>query len=470
MLRLFNTMTRHKDEFKPIDDMNVGIYTCGPTVYNYAHIGNLRTYIFEDILKRTLAFAGYRVKHVMNVTDVGHLVSDEDVGEDKMELGARREGRTVWQIAQFYLDAFKQDMNHLNLIEPDVWCRATDHIAEQIHMVKLLEEKGFTYALADGVYFDTSKLDNYGRLARLNLEGLQAGSRVEMVEGKRNSTDFALWKFSPSDKQRLMEWDSPWGKGFPGWHVECSAMALKYLGEELDIHCGGIDHIAVHHTNEIAQTESVTGKTWVRWWMHGEFLTMSRDEGDEKMSKSSGEFLRLQTLIDRGYDPLSYRYFCMNAHYRAQLSFSWEGLDAAQQAFDRLRKSVIELRGQTTGPGSAIPEAMKEFRDAVEDDLNMPRALAATWGVLRHSQANDNDRWATLVEMDRVLGFGLHDISPKAVHVDEDLATQVEELIAQRTEARKNKDFATADAIREKLAGMGIAIEDKPGQTTWHKV
>ena len=469
MIRLFNTMTRHKDEFRPLDDMKVGLYTCGPTVYNYAHIGNLRTYVFEDILKRTLSYAGYKVRHVMNVTDVGHLTSDQDAGEDKMEVGAQREGRTVWEIAQFYLDAFRKDMQRLHLIEPDVWCRATDHIAEQIDMVKALEAKGLTYILDDGVYFDTSKLDNYGKLARLDPEGLQAGSRVEMVEGKRNATDFALWKFSPKDKRRLMEWPSPWGVGFPGWHIECSAMALKYLGARLDIHCGGIDHIAVHHTNEIAQTESVTGQKWVNWWMHGEFLTMARRDGDQKMSKSSGEFLRLQLLIDKGYDPLAYRYFCLNAHYRAQLSFSWEGLDAAAMAFDRLRKAAIELREHASAQAQPIEAAMNEFREAIEDDLNMPRALAAAWGVLRQSDSPPAQRWATLVEMDRVLGFDLPNIQMPAAKVDDDLARQVEDLIAQRSAARKAKDFARADAIRKQIADMGIAIEDTPKGTIWKK-
>src|SRR3989344_952205 len=275
MLKFYNTLTRAKEEFKPQNPPAVGLYTCGPTVYNYAHIGNLRTYIFEDILKRALVANGFEVNHVMNITDVGHLTSDADVGEDKMEKGAKREGKTVWDIAEFYTKAFKEDMRRLNLVEPDIWCKATDHIAEQIELIQRLEKRGFTYLIDDGVYFDTTKDPHYGKLARLDIAGLRAGARIEMVKDKRNPTDFALWKLSPDNEQRQMEWESPWGKGFPGWHIECSAMAMKYLGETFDIHCGGIDLIPVHHTNEIAQAENATGKKFVHTWLHGEFLLES---------------------------------------------------------------------------------------------------------------------------------------------------------------------------------------------------
>ena len=315
MLRLYNTLTRAADEFQPIDPPLVRLYTCGPTVYNFAHVGNLRTYVFEDVLKRALTHVGgFNVRHVMNVTDVGHLTSDADQGEDKMALGARREGKTVWQIADFYWQAFRNDIRRLNILEPDVWCKATDHIPEQIELVRTLEAKGFTYVIAgDGVYFDTSKFPAYGRMARLDIAGLQAGARIELAAGKRNATDFALWKFSPTGQQRLMEWPSPWGVGFPGWHIECSAMAIKHLGEYLDIHCGGIDHIQVHHTNEVAQSECALGHKWCNWWMHGEFLTFPKGPGGEaaKMSKSSGEFLTLDRLVEKGYDPLAYRYFLL---------------------------------------------------------------------------------------------------------------------------------------------------------------
>jgi cysteinyl-tRNA synthetase len=474
-LRLYNTLTRRVDEFRPIEQGKVGLYTCGPTVYNYAHVGNLRTYVFEDILKRALLAEGYRVRHVMNVTDVGHLTSDADVGQDKMEAGAAREGKTVWEIADFYWQAFKSDMQRLNLLPPDIWCRATDHIPEQIAMIQALEAKGFTYVIEDGVYFDTSRLSDYGKLARLDIEGLKAGARIELAAGKRNPTDFALWKLSPKDSKRLMEWPSPWGVGFPGWHIECSAMAVKYLGERADIHCGGIDHIAVHHTNEIAQAESAMGHPWVNWWMHGEFLVMARgDEGDAaKMSKSSGEFLTLDRLIGRGFDPLAYRYFCLNAHYRAQLAFSWEALEGSATAFERLRGRAIELReaakSAETEPPAILRQHLDDFRLAVQDDLNMPRALAAMWGLLRDSQAPKDQACATLLEMDRVLGFNLDTIQPRKTEVAADLQEQVQKLIDQRNAARAARNFALADEIRKQLAAMGIELKDTPQGTVWRK-
>ncbi len=468
MLRLFNSLTRSVDEFAPLDDAEVRLYTCGPTVYNYAHIGNLRTYVFEDVLKRVLIDCGYAVRHVMNVTDVGHLVSDADAGEDKMALGARREGKTVWEIAQFYWDAFRSDMERLHLIEPDVWCRATEHIDEQIELVRTLERKGYTYAADDGVYFDTSKLTDYGKLARLDARGLRAGARVEMTAGKKNATDFALWKFSPEDQQRLMEWDSPWGVGFPGWHIECSAMAMKYLGERVDIHCGGVDHLAVHHTNEIAQAEAALGHKWVEWWVHGEFLVFPRgDDGESaKMSKSSGEFLRLDTLVERGYDPPAYRYLCMNAHYRQQLAFTWKAMDAAQSAYERLKRTVLSLRNESSGDGRAIDGHMAEFRAAARDDLNMPRALATMWKAIGDADASPDDVHATLLAMDPVLGFAFADMQPEALDISDE---RIEELIAEREAARKNKDFDRADAIRDELADKGVVLEDSPAGTTWRR-
>ena len=301
-LHLYNTMTRQVEPFEPADPPNVSLYTCGLTVYNYAHIGNLRTYVFEDILKRALDLAGYRVNHLMNITDVGHLTSDSDTGDDKMEKGAKREGKTAWEIAAYYTEAFCRDLADLHIIEPDIWLKATETIDEQIELVQALEEKGFTYIIDDGVYFDTGKLDDYGKLARLDLEGLRAGHRIDVVEGKRRPTDFALWKFSPPGERRQMEWDSPWGRGFPGWHIECCAMAMKEFGETLDIHCGGIDHVPVHHTNEIAQAEAALGHDWCRWWMHGEFLVLPKGDEAEggKMAKSDGKFLTLQLWMDKG--------------------------------------------------------------------------------------------------------------------------------------------------------------------------
>ncbi|MEZ4618415.1 MAG: cysteine--tRNA ligase [Caldilineaceae bacterium] len=324
-LRLYDTYSRSLRDFAPLSPEEVGLYTCGPTVYDYAHIGNLRTYLFEDILRRVLEFNGYKVKHVMNITDVGHLVSDADSGEDKMEKGSRRTGKTAWEIAEFYTQAFQEDLRRLNILEPTIWCRATDYIPEQIEMIGCIEANGYAYTTSDGVYFDTAKLDDYGYLARLKIEGLQAGMRVDMGE-KRNPTDFALWKFSPKDQTRQMEWESPWGVGFPGWHIECSAMSAKFLGNLFDIHCGGEDHIPVHHTNEIAQTEACHGTHLANFWLHGYFLQLD----DAKMAKSAGGFLRVQTLLDRGYEPLVYRFFCLSGHYRAKLNFTWESLDGAK--------------------------------------------------------------------------------------------------------------------------------------------
>ncbi len=468
MLELYNTLTRSKDAFAPIDPPKVGLYTCGPTVYNYAHIGNLRTYVFEDVLKRVLVAAGFDVKHVMNVTDVGHLVSDADEGEDKMALGAKREGKTIGELADYYWQAFRCDMTRLNLLKPDIWCKATDHITEQIDMVKTLEDRGFTYVIGDGVYFDTSKLPDYGKLARLDIEGLQAGARVKMTEGKKNYTDFALWKISPTDAQRLMEWDSPWGVGFPGWHIECSAMAMKYLGERVDIHCGGIDHIAVHHTNEIAQAECAIGHQWVDWWIHGEFLTFPRGADGEaaKMSKSSGEFLTLDLLVEKGYDPLAYRYFLLGAHYRQQLAFTWDALDAAQNAFARLRRSVLDSRAGYTGDESPLESYIAEFNTAVMDDLNMPRALAAMWGAVKDDSATPGEIYATLLAMDHVLGFGFADMQEQALAIGDD---EIDALVSERNAARSEKNFARADEIRDQLAEIGVEIMDSADGTTWRK-
>ncbi len=445
-LRLYDTFSRSLRDFTPLEPPKVGLYNCGPTVYNYAHIGNLRTYIFEDILRRVLEFNGYKVKHVTNITDVGHLVSDADVGEDKMEEGSKRTGKSAWEIAELYTQAFKDDLQLLNILEPTIWCRATDHIQEQIEFINGIEAKGFTYRTSDGIYFDTSQLQDYGYLARLDVEGLQAGARVDIAE-KRNPTDFALWKFSPAGEKRQMEWDSPWGVGFPGWHIECSAMSAKYLGPFFDIHCGGEDHIPVHHTNEIAQTQACHGTNLANFWLHGYFLQFN----DAKMAKSSGEFLRLQTLIDDGYEPLVYRYFCLNAHYRAKQNFTWDSLDGAAKAFNRLRTFSYEW-GEV---GTADAGYIERFTSQINHDLNMPQALALTWELTK-SDLPASTKKATLLKFDEVLGLQLAEWAPSEADVPEAIIT----LAQKRQQARAEKRWQDADALRDQIIAAGYEVAD----------
>ena len=447
-LRLYDTYSRSLRDFEPLNPGEVGLYTCGPTVYDYAHLGNLRTYVFEDILRRVLELNGYRVTQVMNITDVGHLVSDADTGEDKMEKGSRRTGLTAWDIAEKYTQAFRSDLQRLNIQEPTIWCKATDHIQEQIDFIACIAGKGYTYRTSDGIYFDTSRLKDYGYMARLDIEGLQAGARIEMGE-KRTITDFALWKFSPKDQKRQMEWDSPWGVGFPGWHIECSAMSAKYLGNFFDIHCGGEDHISVHHTNEIAQTEACYGTRLANFWMHGYFLQLDA----ERMSKSSGEFLRIDSLIERGYDPLAYRLFAMSAHYRSKLNFSWEGLDGAVTAFDRLRMAAFDW-GQ---PGVINEEFAERFCEQVNDDLNMPRAVAVTWDLVK-SDLPPATKKATVLYFDTVLGLRLADWQPEETVIPDKIIV----LVAARQQARQEKRWQDADSLREQVTTSGYEIEDTP--------
>ncbi|KWI80583.1 cysteine--tRNA ligase [Burkholderia ubonensis] len=450
-LALYDTWSRTLRPFAAIRDDHVGLYCCGPTVYDHAHIGNLRTYVFEDILRRALTRNGHEVRHVVNITDVGHLTSDADDGEDKMEKGSRRTGQSAWEIAAHYTDAFKADWRALNLLEPSIWCRATDHIAEQIAFIEEIERAGYVYRTDDGLYFDTSKQDDYGFLARLDRVGLQAGKRVA-VGAKRNATDFALWKFSPAEVRRQMEWDSPWGRGFPGWHIECSAMSAKYLGVWFDIHCGGEDHVAVHHSNEIAQTEAAHGTRLANFWMHGHFLTLDAS----KMSKSSGDFVRLQTLRDRNVDPLAYRYLCLTAHYRSKLNFNWTSLDASQTALNRLR----QLYSGWPGGGSADPAFVARFDAEVDQDLNMPRALAVLWELVK-SNLPPSTLKATVENFDAVLGLKLRDWRPSASDVPE----AVRALLGERERARAERNWARADEIREMLKARGWQVEDgKDGQ------
>ncbi|ASW00796.1 cysteine--tRNA ligase [Paraburkholderia aromaticivorans] len=446
-LRLYDTWSRAVREFTPLDPDHVGLYCCGPTVYDHAHIGNLRTYVFEDVLRRALTLDGYTVRHVVNITDVGHLVSDADEGEDKMEKGSRRTGESAWTIAGRYTAAFINDWRALNLLEPAVWCRATDHIAEQIDFVADLERNGYTYRTADGIYFDTSRQDDYGYLARLDVAGLQAGKRVAAGE-KRNVTDFALWKFSPPGVARQMEWESPWGRGFPGWHIECSAMSAKYLGPWFDIHCGGEDHIPVHHSNEIAQTQARHDTRLANFWMHGHFLLL--DAG--RMSKSSGEFVRLQTLIERGYDPLAYRYLCLGAHYRSSLRFSEAALDAAQSALDRLRRTYVQW------PQGGTPDAQSvaRFKAEIDQDLNVPRALAVLWDVVR-SDLPAATRRASVDCFDAVLGLGLADWQADDSSV---IPADIAALADEREKARAAQQWIEADRLRDVLTAAGWLVED----------
>ncbi|MFC1687966.1 cysteine--tRNA ligase [Patescibacteria group bacterium] len=458
MLKLYNTISRKEDEFKPLKKNTVGLYTCGPTVYNYAHIGNLRTYIFEDVLKRVLLLNEYKVKHVMNITDVGHLTSDADEGDDKIEKSAVKENKTVWEIAEHYTKAFKNNMADLNLSEPDIWCKATDHIKEQINWVKKLEKKGFTYQTSDGIYFDTVKFPEYGKLTGQKLDELKEGARVEKNPEKKNASDFALWKFSPKDSQRQMEWDSPWRKGFPGWALECSVMAQKYLGKTIDIHCGGIDHIPIHHTNEIAQAEAVTGKPFANFWLHGEFLVIGKDdsslqssEEQRRMGKSEGNFITLDTVKEKGFSPLAYRYFTLGTHYRKQLAFSWEALQGAQNALNKLHNTVAGY----DEPKIGCAEFEQQFLEAINNDLDTPQALAIMWNVIK-SDYPSHAKKQTLLKFDEVLGLGLKNAKKEKVEIPEN----IQKLIDQRENARKNKDFETSDKLRKEITDAGFSIED----------
>ncbi|ACC75717.1 cysteine--tRNA ligase [Paraburkholderia phymatum] len=446
-LMLYDTWSRALRPFVSIEAGRAGMYCCGPTVYDHAHIGNLRTYVFEDVLRRALVRNGYQLRHVVNITDVGHLVSDADEGEDKMEKGSRRTGESAWTIASRYTDAFVSDWRALNLLEPSIWCRATDHIAEQIAFIVELERGGYVYRTDDGLYFDTGKQHSYGYLARLDRAGLQAGKRVALG-AKKNITDFALWKFSPVDVKRQMEWDSPWGRGFPGWHIECSAMSAKYLGTSFDIHCGGEDHIAVHHSNEIAQTEAAYGTRLANFWLHGRFLTLSA----AKMSKSNGDFIRLQTLRDRHIDPIAYRYLCLTAHYRSNLHFTWESLYAAQAALNRLRHAYARWRQK-----NALADArfVARFDAEVNEDLNMPNALAVLWDLVK-SDLPDATRRASVDSFDAVLGLGLRDWTPLATEIPED----IQALLDERARVRLEGDWAKSDALRTTLQLRGWQVED----------
>lgn len=466
-LKLFNTMVRKKQSLKTIEDKLIKLYTCGPTVYDYAHIGNLRAFVFYDILKRALLYNDFKVFHVMNITDVGHLVSDADMGEDKMEKGAEREKKTVWEIAEFYTKAFMEDTEKLSIISADIVCKATDHIKEQIELIEKLEEKGFTYIIEDGVYFDTSKLKDYGKLAGVkSKEGLIPGARVEVAEGKKNPTDFALWKFSPKDKKRQMEWPSKWGVGFPGWHIECSAMAMKYLGEHFDIHCGGVDHIPIHHTNEIAQSEAATGKPFANYWLHCEFLQVD----GQKMSKSLGNFYTLRGLLEKGFSQRAIRYFLLSAHYRTQQNLTMEGLKKAEETLSGLtdfldRITGLEVKGEYNKKlGKTTKKAKEGFLKALNDDLNIPSVLSVIFNIVKETnkaieqnkigKKNVEEVLKTMKDFDRVLGVLEHEKT--------EVPQWVRTLVEERESARKGKNFAEADNIRKKILEAGWIVEDTP--------
>ena len=463
-MRLYNTLTRQTEELQPVAPPVVTIYTCGPTVYDYAHIGHWFTYVRWDTVVRVLKANGLQPQWVMNITDVGHLVSDADEGEDKLEKGARREGKTAWEVAEFYTKDFLECMQLLNMLTPDELPRATQHIREQIELIQKLEEKGFTYATGDGVYYDTSKFPKYADFAKLDLEEQQAGARVEVNPEKRNPTDFALWKFSPKDSQRDMEWDSPWGKGFPGWHIECSAMSMKYLGETLDIHTGGIDHIPVHHTNEIAQSEALTGKPFAKVWLHGNHVLVN----GEKISKSLQNGVRLQEIVAKGYSPMVVRLHILESHYRSQSRFSWDSLEAAKnrlKSYERL--ADLALQPVESDVWFAADQSLGAIKLAMANDLNSAAALAALSALASEaeerliSRAEVDTFRNALHELDGLFGLQLA--------ARQDITDEQKQLIAEREQARQSKDWARSDELRDQLTAQHIGLRDTPHGPIWYR-
>jgi cysteinyl-tRNA synthetase len=467
MLKIYNSLTRRIEDFKPIHPLHVGMYTCGPTVYDFAHIGNFRTYTTADLLTRTLQYNGYEVNSVMNITDVGHLTGDNlgdaDIGEDRMEKSARKEGKTAWEIASFYTEVFLRDFRSLNLLEPKHLVKATDHIKEQIDLVKQLEEKGYTYQTSDGIYFDTSKFKDYGRLS--NLDEIKDGSRIGVNPEKRHPRDFALWKFSKPDEQRHMEWDSPWGKGFPGWHIECSAMAMKYLGPSFDIHVGGIDLRETHHPNEIAQSEAATGKQFVRYWVHSAFVLVQ----GERMSKSKGNNYKLYDLEKEGFDPLALRYLYLQTHYRQEMNFTFPALEAAQKSLTKLYDFIIRSLDEEV-PKGGCREYEKHFLEAINDDLNFPQALAVVWELVRSDYPN-SAKVNSLLKFDKVLGLNLQNAQiihgrETGVEVPEDIL----QMVKEREELRKARKYREADLLRERILRLGYSLDDTPKGTKVKKL
>ncbi len=444
---LYNSLNRQKEEFKPIHKGKVGMYSCGPTVYDHPHIGNLAAYVIWDILKRLFASQGYKVTHIMNLTDVGHLTSDADEGEDKLEAAGRRSGQSAWQIAEHFIKVFRNNIHNLNILEPTKFIRATDTIKEQIAFVQELEQGGWLYQTSDGLYFDTSKLPSYGRLANLDKVEQKEGARVETNPEKKNPQDFAVWKFSPEGKKRDMEWESPWGIGFPGWHLECSVMSRMELGDTFDIHTGGMDHLTVHHPNEMAQSEAVTGKLQANYWLHNAFVKF---EGG-KISKSAGTFITLENLKEKKYSPLAYRYLLLQNHYRTPLNFSWESLEAAQKGLSNIVKEIAFYEK----PKKVISDLVNQVRVAIADDLNTARALSYLQEII-NSNYKSGDKLATILEIDKILGLDLANLREKSL----DLSSEILSLLESRDKARRSKDFVSSDRLRDKLVSQGVEVQD----------
>lgn len=452
MLKLYNTLSRKIEDFIPLNPPNVGMYTCGPTVYDYTHIGHLRKYIGDDLLRRTLEADGYKVKLVMNITDVGHLVSDEDSGEDKMEKGARESGRTVWEVAKFYEDYFWNSVSKVNIERPNIVAKATEHIKEQIKLIHKLQKNGFVYTTDHAIYFDISKFPSYTKLSGQKLEDKEVGTREDVFvdKQKRNPYDFALWFFTVGHyKDHTMRWPSPFGEGFPGWHIECSAMSMEYLGDSFDIHTGGIDHIPVHHTNEIAQSEAATSKTFVKYWVHHNFLIVD----GEKMSKSKKNFYKIDDILGKGFDPLSLRYLFLTAHYRDGLNFTWKSLEAAQNALNRLREEIRLWEK----PEGNVGQYYQRFIKAANNDLNIPQALAILWELVK-SDIPTSQKSKDLLEMDKILGLELEQYLGKKIEVPE----EVMKLVHKREQARQKGDFKESDKFRKQIKKLGFEVEDTP--------
>ena len=464
-MRVYNTLTKKIEDFIPFEEGVVRMYTCGPTVYNFAHIGNLRTYIFEDVLEKSLMYVGYNVLRVMNITDVGHLTSDGDTGEDKMAKGAKREGKTVKETAQFYTEAFFKDCSELNIDKPAVIAPASEHINQYIKMIKKLLDDGYAYESNGNIYFDISKARDYYRLSGKNPDDLRVGVRdsVEEDAAKRNPADFALWFTISKFQNQEMKWDSPWGVGYPGWHIECSGISAEYLGEYLDIHCGGVDNIFPHHTNEIAQSEAYFGHKWCNYWMHGEHL----NDASGKMSKSKGEFLTVDLLKEKGYDPLSYRYFCLNSHYRKPLVFTWEALDGAENAYKKLKNRIKQLDRTPDLNENKTDAYQVKFKSAISNDLNTSSMMTILYDVLKDDDLSDFSKLYLIDDFDKVLSLNLIEDEPE---VEEDKEQEILKKIEERSQAKKEKNFALADQIRDELLEQGIKLIDTREGTTYELV